>query len=87
MNDEQVGRVIDDLERTLVVDDPVFVRHFHKVYRCEAINVVVVSSLLAVGAVLLAVGLATAALIPCAIGVAAFVGAVVVDERHKRTRP
>ena len=86
MNDDQVGRAIDEIERALVVEDPAFLHRFRNVQRSEAVNAVAVVVLLVVGAVLLTVGLATSAPIPGSLGVAALIGAVLVDDLHKRTR-
>lgn len=85
MNDEQVGAVIDAIERELAVDDPAFVRRVHNLRRNDAVNAVVVFLLLTVGAVFLAVTLATKSLVAGAIALAALVGAVVADELHQRT--
>jgi len=70
MNDEQVGREIDEIRN---------------VQRNEALHAVAVFALLAVGAVLLTVGVATYALLAWLLGAVAFVLAVLVDELHNRT--
>jgi hypothetical protein len=85
MNDEQVGRQIDDIERALRAEDPAFVHRVRNVQRKDAVNVLVVSVLLAVGAVLLTAGLATRALIPWLAGLVALIAAVLTDDHHKRT--
>jgi Protein of unknown function (DUF3040) len=86
MNDEQVGTVIDEIERALVVDDPAFVRRFHSMRRNEAVNAAIVFVLLAVGAVFLTVAIATTTPVPGAIALAALIGAVLADEFHQHTR-
>ena len=86
MNDEQIGAVIDKIERALAIDDPAFVRRFHKIRRSEAINAVIVFVLLAAGAVLLTVAVATTTVVPGAIALAALTGAVLADELHQRTQ-
>ena len=84
MNDKQVGTVIDELERCLVVDDPAFVRRFHNIRRNESLHAVAVFVLLAVGAVFLAVTLATTTALHGGVALIALVGAVVVDELYQR---
>jgi hypothetical protein len=84
MNDEQIGRAIDELERALVIDDPEFVHRIRKVHRLETAHVVAVFVLLAAGLVLLTAGLASTAVVPWALGLASLLLAVVVDEVHKR---
>ena len=84
MNDEQVGRAIDELERALVIDDPGFVHRIRNVQRLETVHVAAVFVLLAAGVVLLTVGLASTAVVPWALGLASLLLAVVVDEVHKR---
>lgn len=84
MNDEQVRAAVEQLERELRVDDPAFVRRVDAVCRADAYAVVTVLLLLAAGAVLLTVGVATMAFVPWSLGLASFVGAVIVDDRHKK---
>lgn len=84
MNDEQVGRAIDELERALVADDPGFVHRIRRTQRLETVHVAAVFVLLAAGVVLLTAGLASTAVVPWALGLASMVLAVVVDEVHKR---
>jgi hypothetical protein len=84
VNDKQVGTVIDELERCLVVDDPAFVRRFHNIRRNESLHAVVVFVLLAVGAVFLALTLATTAALHGGLALVALVGAVVADELYQR---
>jgi hypothetical protein len=71
-------------------EDPEFVRRMFRVQRDETVNFVVVFALLAVGAVLLTVGLAAGLVIPWLAGVASLVIAVLVDDHYKnalRNRP
>jgi hypothetical protein len=84
MNDEQIGRAIDELERGLVIDDPGFVQRIRNVRRLETAHVAAVFILLAAGVVLLTAGLASTAAVPWALGLASMLLAVVVDEVHKR---
>jgi hypothetical protein len=84
MNEQQVDEMVDELERALMVDDPEFVRRMVRVKRYETVNFVVVFILLAVGAVLLTVGMATAFVIPWLAGIASLLTAVLVDDHHKR---
>jgi hypothetical protein len=84
MNDEQVGRAIDELEHALAVDDPGFVHRIRNLRRRETAHDLAVFVLLGAGVVLLTAGLATRAVLPWAFGLASFVLAVLVDEIHKR---
>jgi hypothetical protein len=84
MNDEQVGRAIDELEHALAIDDPGFVQRIRNVRRRETAHDVTVFVLLAAGVVLLTAGLASTAVVPWALGLASFLLAVAVDEVHKR---
>lgn len=86
MNDEQVRREIDEIERALVTEDAAFVHRIRNLRRNEAVHAVAVFGLLAVGAVLLTIGMATYALIPWSLGAVAFALAVLVDELHQRTQ-
>lgn len=84
MNDEQVGRAIEELEHALAIDDPRFVQRVRNVRRRETAHDVAVFVLLAAGVVLLTAGLASRAVLPWALGLVSFLLAVVVDEVHKR---
>jgi Protein of unknown function (DUF3040) len=84
MNDEQVRAAVDEIEQALRVEDPRFVRRVHAVCRNDACTVVTVFLLLAAGAVLLTVGVATVALVPWLLGLASLVTAVAVDDHHKK---
>jgi hypothetical protein len=95
VDDEQVKRTIEELElslaqETLVVveqglaqDDPAFLKRFHAHYRAEIATVITVFILLASGAVLLTVGVATASWAIWVAGVVAFLASFAVDEHHK----
>lgn len=95
MNDDQVSRRIEELERALVRDtieevelglahdDSAFVQRFRALRRAEMATVVAVFLLLASGTVLLTVGFATFSWPAWIAGVVAFLGAFAVDEHHK----
>lgn len=85
MNDEQISRVIEEMEHSLAVEDPAFVHRIHTVRRNDNICCAAVFLLLGIGAVLFTVGLATAALLPWSGGAVAFIAAVLVDDCHKRS--
>jgi hypothetical protein len=85
MNEQQVKERVAELERALIDEDPEFVRRMLRVQRDETVNFVVVFVLLAVGAVLLTVGMATTLVIPWLAGIAALLIAVLVDDHHKHT--
>ena len=86
MNDEQVNAAIEDIERALVADDPAFVHRVQVVRRNDAINFVTVFVLLAAGAVLLTVGLATSEWVPWSIGVGLLIVSVLIDDHHRHRR-
>jgi Protein of unknown function (DUF3040) len=83
MNDEQVSRAIDEIERALRHDDPAFVQRVRALRRAEIGTVVTVALLLVSGAVLLTVGLATLSWAAWGGGLLALLVSVVVDEHHK----
>jgi hypothetical protein len=83
MNDEQVSRAIDEIERTLQQEDPAFVKRLRAVRRGEIGTVVAVVLLLVSGAVLLTVGLATLSWLAWCSGMIALLTSVLVDEHHK----
>jgi hypothetical protein len=84
MDDEQVNAAVADMERALQAEDPGFVRRVHAVRRSDNATCVAVFLLLAAGAVLLTLGVATVSLVPWALGLASHVTAVVVDDHHKK---
>ena len=85
MNDDNVTRAINEVERVLANDDPAFVQRVRHLQRSEDVNVLSVFVLLAAGAVLLTVGLATLSWHAFAAGLFALVASVLVDRRHKRS--
>jgi Protein of unknown function (DUF3040) len=99
MNDDQVSRTIEELERALrrgeveaigeverglAREDPAFVRRFRGLCRAEAAMAIAVFGLLAAGAVLLTVGLATVSWPSWVAGVAAFLASFGVNHHHDR---
>jgi Protein of unknown function (DUF3040) len=85
MNDHQVQAAIHDLELRLRQDDPEMVRRFHATQRAEFVATVTVMFLLAAGAVLLTVGIATTSAVAWVLGLAALFASIAVDSRHKRS--
>jgi Protein of unknown function (DUF3040) len=95
MNDDQVSRRIEELERALAqdaiekvehdlaCDDPAFTKRFRALHRAEIATVLTVFVLLAAGAVLLTVGFATRSWPTWIAGVLAFLASFAVDEHHK----
>jgi urea transporter len=84
MNDDQVSRRVEEIERGLVHDDPAFVQRLSALQRAETGTIVTVFLLLAGSVVLLTIGLATLSLPAWVAGCLAFVMSVTVDEHHKR---
>jgi hypothetical protein len=85
MDDEQVKSAVAEMERALQAEDPGFVRRVHAVRRADNANCVAVFLLLAAGAVLLTIGVATVSLVPWTLGLVSLVTAVLVDDHHKKT--
>lgn len=97
MDDDQVRRTIEELERALAEetisgvekglaqDDPALMKRFRAMHRAELATVVSVLLLMCTGTVLLTVGLATVSWPAWITGVAAFVASFIVDEHHKHT--
>lgn len=85
MNNDQRILEIDDIERALLGEDPTLPKRMRALERADTLNVFVVFSLLATGAVLLAVGLATLSFGVWTAGVAALIMSALVDQGHKRT--
>jgi DUF3040 family protein len=83
MNDDQVSRALDEIERSLCQDDPAFERRLRAVRRAEIGTVFTVALLLVSGAVLLTVGLATLSWMAWGGGLIALLTSVLVDEHHK----
>jgi hypothetical protein len=85
MNDDKVTRAIHEIERLLAHDDPAFVQRLRRLQRRDDVTVLSVFVLLAAGAVLLTVGLATPSWPVFAGGLFALASSVLVDRRHKRS--
>jgi hypothetical protein len=97
MDDEQVSREIDDLDRGLIrdaideleggleSDDPDFMKRMHGLRRAEVTNAIAVIVLLATGAVLLTIGFATLLWPTWIAGGLAFLGSFAVDHHHNHT--
>ncbi len=83
MNDDQVARAIHEIECALVQEDPIFLRRVRQLHRREAATVLSVFALLAAGAVLLTVGLATLSWVVWCGGLLSLVIAAVVDQHHQ----
>jgi hypothetical protein len=96
MTDDEVRRTIDDLERLLLADaieeveqhlaadDPELVHRVRQWYRVEVATAIAVFALLAIGAVLLTVGIATASWGGWFGGLGAFAGAFAVNAVRDR---
>jgi Protein of unknown function (DUF3040) len=84
MTNDDVRRAIGELERGLRDEDPGFLERFHRLPRREAVTSVAIFLLLAVGAVLLAIGLATASLVMWSAGLLALLTAPLLDRRNRR---
>ena len=84
MNNDQLDRQIEEFERFLDREDPSLSKRFEQLERGRARNVVSVSSLLVISAVLLGIGVANLSLAVFAVGTAAFVAAFFVDHYHQR---
>lgn len=85
MNDDQVRRHIEEIERGLLADDAAFVGRLRGLWRVEIASVALVVVLLFGGAVLLTVGLATFSLPVWSAGLLALVTAIVIDEHRRRS--
>lgn len=79
MDVNDVDREFEAIRVRLACDDPHFVRRVRRMRRRETVHTIVVFALLAVGAVMLTVGLATISFVVWSLGIAALVGAVAVD--------
>ena len=84
MDEDQVSRAIEDIEQGLRREDPALVQRLHHLQRRDDAAVLSIFVLLAAGAVLLAVGLATLAWPLWAAGLAALAASVLVDGQRKR---
>lgn len=84
MDEDQVSRAMDDIERGLRREDPAFVRRLRHLQRRDDVAVLSAFVLLASGAVLLTVGLARGSWPTCVAGSAALAASVVVGDRRER---
>ena len=84
MNNDQLDRQIEELERLLHRDDPSWSKRFRELERGSTRNDVTVFSLLAISALLLGIGVANLSLVAFLTGAAAFVASFVVDHLHER---
>jgi hypothetical protein len=83
LSSSELARQLDELEQTLRREDPALVKQFRD--RARTRNDVAVFSLLAAGAVLLAIALAARSPLAWLGGVAAYLASFGVDRRHHRT--
>lgn len=83
-NDDLLRRQIDDVELAFRREDPAFVRRFRRLQRSETLRVLRVFSFIAVGAVLMTVGLATSSIVASSLGIAAMLTGCLVEIRHRR---
>jgi hypothetical protein len=82
MNDEEVGRAIAAFESALKVDHSDLSRRFDRLGRRHAVNAVVVAALLAIGTVLLTIGLGAFSFTLWALGFGALGLSVVVNQTY-----
>jgi hypothetical protein len=85
MNDNQITHAFDEIERALFREDPAFVQRLHRVQRREKTIDLSIFVSLAVGAVLLTVGLATPSWPTLAAASIAFIISAALDAHHKRS--
>lgn len=81
---ELVDQALCEIEVGLRQDDPEFERRMQQVVRADIGNAVAVFTLLAAGAVLLVVGLATQSAAAWIGGFAALFGSLLVDHHYQR---
>jgi hypothetical protein len=84
MDDDRFREAIDDIERGLRHEDPDFVQRIRRIQRRDDLTALSVFALVALGAVLLIVGLATLSWPTSAAGLFVLVTSAVADEHHKR---
>lgn len=84
MKNELLELEIDEIERTLLRDDPAFAKRLRALDEADNRHDTTVFSLLAASAVLLAVGLATLTPAAWLAGAGAFITSSVLDARHER---
>ena len=83
-NNDLLRRQIEDVELAFRREDPSFVRRFRRLQRSETLRVLTVFSFIAVGAVLMTVGLATSSVVATSLGIAAMLTGCLVEIRHRR---
>ncbi|MFP5489037.1 MAG: DUF3040 domain-containing protein [Acidimicrobiia bacterium] len=81
MDDEQVNRQIDEIERHLRIEDPALIRRVERRRPREFAQVIAVFALLASSAVFLTAGLATVSPVVYCAGVVSFLAAFVADRQ------
>lgn len=87
MNNDNLDRQIEELERFLEREDPLLSKRFIELDRASTRNVVSVASLLVVSVVLLGIGITTLSLVAFGSGTVAFIASFVVDGfYHRRLR-
>jgi len=84
MNDDEVAQTFAALRKALEMDDPDLRRRLIRLERRDGVNAAVVTTLLAIGAVLVATGLGATSFIVWALGLGALALAVVVDHTYQR---
>jgi hypothetical protein len=84
MDNDQLVRKIDELERALRRDDPSLSKRLNQLQRRDKWNDVAVFSLLTLSAVLLATAVATRSPAAGGAGVVAYLASFLVDQRHQR---
>ena len=84
MNNDNLDRQIEELERFLNREDPSLSKRFIELERASTRNVVSVASLLVISVVLLGIGLATLSFVAFGSGTVAFIGSFIVDGLHHR---
>jgi hypothetical protein len=82
--DDPLRRQIDDMERALWREDPVFMLRVRRLELVDTASVLTVFALLASGGVLVAVGAATSTIASAGTGVLAMATACLVDRRRRR---
>ncbi|MGH9243889.1 MAG: DUF3040 domain-containing protein [Acidimicrobiales bacterium] len=87
MTDDAVRHALEEMERGLEADDPAYLHRLRCLERHEALIAAAMFALLAAGAVLLTVGLATFTVAAWVGGLVALAAAVLVDRRHHRNLP
>ena len=81
-NDDPLSQQLAEIERALRREDPTFLKRLRRLRCNEVVNVLTVFGLLASGAVLVTVGLATASVTVCSIAITAMLTACFIDRRY-----